>query len=756
MDVKRARDKAYHLEYTLALLGRYGSNASYQQAMVADAYEAFNNNQSVESYNDQLSAYDVDMTKVTGNAGDKGEVPFIWIRLGQIRAKVGVLEGDLIKRGFRPQVRAVNADALHRKAEFRLKIKADTAFAPYGKELDAALGQGPMAEPDNVPETLAEVESFVAKNYKDQAAQVTQAILLYAIEFYRYRELRLRLFLDAVIAGRCHVGIEIRAGFPIFKYYNPLRVVTDTWGEEDHRDDDSCFMACDYKSPEDIAEEFGLGLAELQDLYDRYQTDKIDFHGVGAPGGNMIYKPFAENGTNIEMLVIRSQWIDRKMVSAKVTTDKHGNEHVQTIYSEDAGEHKLTKKEEGEGATIERRLVKTVRKAAVIGGDLVLDWGEATNTVRRIDNPAETMLDYCTLVPYSMNGKNVSLVQMISPIYALKEFFWTKIQLEISKSGGRGISIDATQLPPEWGDASSAIPIALYYLKGTGVHIRSGSSTDIAGDPPVVDFDMSVGNAIEAFLRLSEALDAEAGEMIGVTPTRQGEIVSANQLSGVTAQSNAAASLVTLGLHERFKQFESRVMTKYVEKAKICWAMNPERFRPALGDLNFDWIVKNVDVQLQDYGVFIYEEPIDKQKLEFFVTSAVSAGMPPHIGLKVMQMAEEDVQKAVDFFYKKEEDRQQQMMQQGQAVEQMRGENEKAKSQTDMAKAIEPVKLKVQGDLEKTDRVIAGSMAEKKLDLIAQAGAASQKQAGEIFKAGMSDLAAQRKAQEQTPSQGNS
>lgn len=643
----KERDENYYRDYILALLHQHCTAGHYAQLRASDLYQSFLGKEANTEYHSQLEVYDIDPSQTPGGTGMN--VPYIWVNMGEIQAKVKVLESDLIRRGFRPQVKVINKDAQERKSEAKQKALAAAIFRPYGRALDEALGEGPLAEPVDSPKNAADVEEYIRRTYKDQAGVVMQAVINYAIEYYRYKELRLQLFMDVAIVGECHAGVVIKNGMPEFQYCSPLRSVSDAFSMDDHRTDAQMFITWDYMTLPEIAEEFGIKSEEFEELQKLREKNKLSWNGVPSASDSIMFQPFQEHGEVQRALVARAQWLDVKEVAAKITTDQHGNEHFHTFYDD-------PKKAE-KGDKLEKRLVRTTREAVLIGGHILRNWGEAKNQDRSVDDPTETNLDFLSLKPYTFLGQNQSAVGILTPLYRLRHFFWTKIQLEVSKSGGKGITIHPDRLPDEWGDSTTAVPLALYYLKGTGIQIANG---EMGPDDrrAVEEFDMSIGNSIEAFLRLSEAIDQEAGVAVGVPDTRQGEVVSANQLSGVTAQTNAAAAAVTAGLHERFSHFESRLLTRFCAKAKICWAMNPEKFRPALGDFNFEWLLDNVDVDLQDYGMVIYREPIDFDTLQIYVNSAVSAGMPPHVGLKIMLIAVEDVSRAIQEFYREEESRQ--------------------------------------------------------------------------------------------------
>ena len=754
-DPRIPRTEEAHKEMVLSFMQKHMGAAAARKLQIANAYDAFNNNQDNSVYSSQFDVFAGEeliyhtghRTGIAnGSIGDGGEalhgrkmdVPYVWVRLGKIRKKVTLLEGELARRGFQAQVAAINREAKDRKTEFRNNTAAAIATKKDMRMVDQALGQ-PFAEPANVPDDMTKLEQHVSKNYRDKAAMVMQAILTFSVEHYRYLFMRLSLFIDAVVAGECHASCEIRNGFPWFYRVNPLKVIYDSVSDDDFLTGMTAFMEYDYVDLYDAAEHYGMDKAKATKLYEEYKNGSIQWKGVpSAYQGKAHFPAFSEDistGSMERVLQTKMQWVDFKEVQAKVWKDEFGQEFVQTYYNEK--EVSLTAKEVSNGAKIEKRLIKSCRRATLLGGELLVEWGEVPYQTRSIDNFTETTLDVVSMIPYYINGSVVSLVDQLSPLQSLKEFFVTKLQLEIAKSGGKGISIDVSMMPPEWGGGQTAINRALYYLKGIGVHFKSHQHGDIPGTKSIEEFDTGVGRAIEAYLRLSEWLDSEMDEMSGITPTREGQITSANQLKGVTASSNAQSSLITEGFFQRFYELENRLLTKHLEQAKICWAGNPDKFRPAIGDEAFDFLVDNIDIDLQDYGVTVYPQPIDYENLKIFVMQAVSAGLPAHVGMKIMRLAVFNIEQAIDEFYEKEEERGQQQLAMQQQIAAEANASREAIAKMQMDRASVPAQIAADAKIESTKINVGGQAANIKAKGGNERAAAMDGMATEVFKAGL-------------------
>jgi hypothetical protein len=195
--------------------------------------------------------------------------------------------------------------------------------------------------------------------------------------------------------------------------------------------------------------------------------------------------------------------------------------------------------------------------------------------------------------------------------------------------------------------------------------------------------------------------------------------------------------LVTEGFFQRFYEFENRVLIKHLEQAKICWAMNPDRFRQAIGDSAFEFLVDNIDLDLQDYGIHVYPQPVDYENLKNFIMQAVSAGMPAHVGLKVMRIAVFNIEQAIDMFYEEEEKRKQQMMDQQQQIAAEANASNERIAAAQLQRAQVPAQITADAKLAATQMQVEGSTRNTQLKGQNEQAASGAKQATEVFKSSL-------------------
>ena len=109
-DPRIPRTEEAHKEMVLSFMQKHMGAAAARKLQIANAYDAFNNNQDNSVYSSQFDVFAGEeliyhtghRTGIAnGSIGDGGEalhgrkmdVPYVWVRLGKIRKKVTLLEG---------------------------------------------------------------------------------------------------------------------------------------------------------------------------------------------------------------------------------------------------------------------------------------------------------------------------------------------------------------------------------------------------------------------------------------------------------------------------------------------------------------------------------------------------------------------------------------------------------------------------------------------------------------------------------------
>lgn len=619
------KDPEWYKQNILAIMGSTLNGGYYttRESMIEN-YKYFNGEYDMKRF-----------SGITSTLSDNTEdaLPAIWLDFNSIRPKIHLLEGELIRRGHEVSVKAINKEAKSRRLEFKKNVVAQMylrdVVADLKSEYDVDI---PLAE--ELPDKIEELEDFVSSNYKDKHELIMEYIIRYNIEVYKWKYKRLRLFLDVCVVGRCFVKNEIRNSYPQFRVLNPRNVVFDQNSDDDFLTDCTYFGEHYYMGMEDIIEKWNLNKKEIKELKEKGKGDTLLWTGAVVDKLGDIFLPFNELDNQTRALVFQAEWLDYKEVKAKVSYDSYGNEHIHSFderklnalkdklkeidkkenpdlydkakkeVSNYASSFKLTPKEKEAGAKITTRKIKTVRTAALIGGSILKEEGELKNITRDFSNPSDTTLSYHSLIPNYVNHKNLSKVDELKGIQDLKNILMWKIQLEISKSAGKGVVINEDMIPEAYRGAPT-----MYKLKAFGIILsNSGKEGFPENKKAVEDFDMGLSETVAQIINIVIYLDSQMDKISGISDIRQGQ-TQTGQLVGVTQASLVQSSMITEHLFDLFSQFEERVFQKHADLIKILWAKKRDKFAPILGDLNMNFLESDVEVDMDDYAIFVKVTP---------------------------------------------------------------------------------------------------------------------------------------------------
>lgn len=695
-------------------------NSALLKTKMADLYDYFHGYDE-NPYNSLFDAYNIGganqpMTGGGGGVGAEGELvlPVIYMNISNIKNKVESLIGELIDMGFETHVEAINQEAKSRKLAMKQSTLAKMAIKPYMEYIE--IESGFSAVDEEVPKTMMELEDFFKHSYKDNAEVVMEACLKYVLEYHTYYYMRLQLFLDALIAGECHALTDMFNGTPIIERWNPLGVYYPSDVNDDFFLNKSNIIGnVYYATRAEVVSKYKLTEEEINiDLTKLQGKEDGSYLGV-LVNGQRLLEPYTYNRD--KLLVSTWYWMDEKKVMGLCITDKHGNETFEIYYGSDA--EKSVKvppnKEDGTTYKVERKTISVMRKATLIGCDMLKDWGECQYQCKYKETIYQAQKNVCSYRPNYLQGRSKSLVNTMSGLQDFKNYMWTKIQLELTKSGGNAVAIDVAKLPQDWGSGSKAIQTLMYYMKGNGIVFYNSSQGEIPGQNgvPIDNIDTGLGNAIVGYISLLGLIDQEMDSVSGINDARMGNIQSANQLASVTAMALSQSNKVTKSLINGFLNFEGNLFTKVCQLIRHSWTAVPERWQPIIGDL-YMLFLENDDYTMDEFLTKAKSNVISKTQLNNMLMAGLQTGsITAHEALKLQLAADEDIKGSVrtyiDTMERKENAKAQQEAQMQQAgmeaqlqAQQMRDQSAMQMQQQRDNTVLQERQMKDQTDLTKT------------------------------------------------------
>jgi len=613
---EKRKNESFHREMVEALISR-SINSTYasEYSLIDELYKYYDRASDPEDF-----AYMMD-------AGDGTTLPAQWQPINKIRQKVRVLLGELDQRGYDFRVDAINKDAKVRKLEAKEEARVAMRINPVLEQIDKKYG---FSSPNNeyVPEDEEELDEYFDKNYKEEA----ELILYFALKFLdkrnSWKSIRRELFRDMLIAGRCFVKNEIVNGIPKAVRLDPRYVIFDKYSEGDHLKDSTYWGCVRYMGLAEAASRYNMSADELKTSYANYKEflrvadaksgghqRNFNFGGFDSLDHKCTnLRWFQEDAKGLRVLVIEAYWKDYQNYKHKIETDSYGGEHIKKIGPDS---------QDREGVVSKK--IEIWRQGTLVGGQHLKEWGVMPNMPRNNESLAETEAPIVGVIPDFVNGTGVSVVEQLKGLQNLKDVLTYNIQLSIARAGAKGFVYDVAQCPPDW-DVHTVIK----YLKTVGVAFINSKEN---GTPSTFNqfqsIDLTLSESVGRYIELSRWVDSEMDAVSGINEARQGVVQGSSQAVGVTQSALLQSSLATAPLFNLFDEFQTRVWNYQARLVKIAFPKAPERFAPIIGDTGVDFLTNDIDLELNDYAVFVDVTPAlldDLNRFQGIIMAAMQSG----------------------------------------------------------------------------------------------------------------------------------
>jgi hypothetical protein len=659
-DIPKAEkeNETYHKNFALAILNSsINTNYDVNYAAMDESVTFFNGDQGGDRF------------KFMQSAADGETLPAEWITFNRIKSKFEILFGELMAKGYQINAESINKDAKARKlaAKQEAKVNLNLREDRVSLEKDIGLSLAPQGKDFEDEE---EINLFFDYNFKEKHEVIMEYALRFLAKKHKWNYTRLAAYRDLMIQGRLFYKVEIVDGLPFIRRIDPRLMLFDVNATDDFLSDSSYFGEIRYMPMADVASKYSLTEEEVKTVYGEFgdyrRTQSVGPASVGnsvsfsANGSNLEY--FRTEGNELRVLVMSGVWMDQETIKHRETVDNYGGEHLKEV-SDTASSGKLT-----------TNTIAQWRKATIIGAELVKDWGVLENSVRANDALAESSCPYKALIPSYMNQRSVSKVDQIKGLQNVKDMALYNLQLEMTTAGRKGFIYDVSQLPENWD-----IHTTMKYLKTAGIaFIDSNKSGIPSTHNQFQKIDQTISDGVVHYMNIARLMDEQMDAITGINEARQGQISGANQGLGVTQSALIQSNMATKVYEELFRIVNEMALNHQAGLVKLSFAGN-EKYAPIIGDVGINFLEQTVDLELDDFGVFMEETPPLLDDLVSFreiVKAAMSAGQLDFVnGVKLL--TEKDIIVGIERFEavtrRKEKEaaaaNQQAMAQQAQAAE---------------------------------------------------------------------------------------
>lgn len=624
------KDKAWHQQAVEAITNR-SLNQNYNINYIA-MNEAVNFFQSLESGQEY---------KFLQQSEDGETLPAVWLHLNRIQPKLKIVLGEFVEKGYDISVRAINKEAVSRRLKEKDRLLMEMRMRPYAEQLEQSMGL-PFTTNEQLPEDEEDLEDYIRVNYKEVSEFVMESALKWLSKKFNWDYTRFALFRDILIMGKAFVKVEIVDGLPIIRRIDPRLMIYDTNATDDFLSDSTFFGEVRYMSLADAAEQYGLTKEEQKEVSEESNSPKSNSLSTSINKDSLLTRDnqivyFKQDGGELRTLVVTAYWQDTKSFNHKESVDNYGNTHLKKVKDTENGDEIIKKR------------IKIWRKGTLIGGKVLKDWGEMEDMARDVDSLAHTHPPYMACLPYYLNGTTVSMTQLLMPLQNLKNITMYNLQVAMARAGAKGITFDVSQIP-EGMDVDQVIK----YLKVVGILLIDSKKDGVPSNfNQFQSYDMTISDSIIRYIDIMNRVDSEMDAITGINEARQGIVQNASQAVGVTQSALFQSNLSTSTLFKLFQLFASKAFDQQARLVKIAWA-GKEKFAAIIGDTGVDFLQEDIELDLNDYGVFVEEIPKlidDMNVFREFIMAALQSGSVD-FGAALDLMMEKDVKVAARKFKK--------------------------------------------------------------------------------------------------------
>jgi hypothetical protein len=419
-----------------------------------------------------------------------------------------------------------------------------------------------------------------------------------------------------------------------------------------------------------------------------------EWENFGKPDENN-YTPHkrGQSYTDTKLEVVTCVW--RSLRKVIYLTDPQGN---QEMLLDDTFE--FTNQMKKAGYTMEVDWITEICKGTRIGGDMYVEYGPLENQNGK--------LPYIGYVFNNINSKATSLVDLVKEHQFTYMEIWYKLMLELAKAKGKKVILDQAQMP---GDMDPNKWLYYYDILGiVWVNSMEEGEGVFAGQRSAFNqfqtLDQSITSNINNYILMLNKVEDMIGDVLGVSPQREGAISSSETVGGVERSVNQS-SLITEPLFQEYNMVKKNVLSQVLDIALLCLLENDSPIQLLIDDSYKEMILVEAE-KMNDsrYKVEISDSSEDYamiQQLKQLAQSAIQneAASLSELAKLYKSRSGSEIIGSLKRWEDERNARLQQQQQAEQEVQKMQMEKEEKRYQEDLTYKIEKDRLDREAEIQK-------------------------------------------------------
>lgn len=531
-----------------------------------------------------------------------------------LRSKIELLVGEATKEAFDWAVMVTDPASISRKEEEKKKAI---------NEKITKLLQSELSE-EELKEEMQSLELYFKYTWKDIKEVRATKILKYYWNKLKLEELFNSCMLDRLIFGEEIIMFDIVGNNVAVYKLDPKRVFTLYSSYSPKISDADIIIIEEYWSPGKIIDNF----------YESLKDKDIDRIGSGQLGGtddrdSASNYHVSSDGVLIEGMVDTVGMVNKEFISTNAAVDQYGNirvlrvlwrsqklVYVVTGIDPDTGEsYEKTMSEEYipnpvQNEEVTKYWVEEWWQGGKVAADIYLPIKPRPVQFREQGNISKGHPGVVGRANSVAEGKVVSFLSKMKPYQYLYNIVWDRLLDALKKDLGNIVEMDLAKKPAGW-EVSKWLNYAykggIMFIDSFKEATKGAATGKLAGvfNTTGKTITTSSGNYIQQHIQLLEYIKAELGDIVGITPQREG-MVQASATVGSTERSVMQSNNNTAYEFYEHQEFKLESLQILLETGKVALKSNRTIAQNILDDFSLEVFEVDGDEFLDsDYSVFL-------------------------------------------------------------------------------------------------------------------------------------------------------
>jgi len=528
--------------------------------------------------------------------------------------RLNIIIDMLASEGYKARFDPVDFLAIDRKKEVETKLKASLLLKGVREQLGQMTEQSPELGGSNF-KSMDEIEMFMDKDYKDQYAIEAED----AVEHYMNINDWPQIQKDAALwLGITNLGC-VRTKFsdsgqPDAAFCRPDRLVVPRSEHEDFRDLKKIGYLRDIALSTLKMESKGeFTPGEYVEIYEQKGSSELDIDGIDDTQGGQ----YGNNKDSKRIRVMDFSYItevtdryERRVTENGVavmfkTSHTKGNSDK---YWEEENEHGVKYRTNGNSEIYEDCYEVVVNGTWIVGTERVYNYELQWNQDRDRKNDAKVHLPYHIICPNMVDGKAVSLMEMILPTLDNLQNYQLKINQHVVSAVPKGVYINLDALEnANFTHNDKTLDdrelLRLYFERGIVV----GRDSDITGlngnATPIREIENGLARDVGVMINMMQVEMKKLDEILGLPEIMAASTphpdTGARVSQIVVQQTNHALGHLKGGIRFLFKRTSASFLRLHQELSE---RKEREDQYMALGKESFDFMRNYSQVHYHDFG----------------------------------------------------------------------------------------------------------------------------------------------------------